>query len=179
MDLNHSDLNTPWKHLNRAASQLPTNASAWTKFLKDLYNNGELRGPVACPQKVSDACKLQKDEIAGAIRKLPKGKTPGPDGVRAENITEEQSDLLTELWRRIAQEGSMPRFLNDTLIYPIHKKGDFNEPANFRPISLLNTAVKIFELAVLDKFKEGLLRSIPNEQFGLNQEYALSTRSRC
>ena len=81
----------------------------------------------------------------------------------------------------------MPKFLNDSLICPIHKKGDYENPANFRPISLINTAVKIFEIAVLEKHKNDLLKAIPKEQYGfrpglsaLDQvEVLMSTLSRC
>ena len=65
----------------------------------------------------------------------------------------------------------MPKFMNDTLIYPIHKKGDTNNPANFRLISLLNTVVKIFELAVLDKYKDDLLRASHVSSSASNQKY--------
>ena len=187
MGLQHSELNPTWKHLNRASSQLPTNANSWTSFLKELYNFGDLKTPGGCTQKAQGATKLDDHIIAGAIKKLAKRKTPGPDGVRSENITGEQTALLNELWKRITEEGTMPKFMNDTLIHPIHKKGDSNNPANFRPISLLNTVVKTFELAVLDKHKDDLLRHIPREQFGfkpkvsaLDQvEVMMSQVSRC
>ena len=42
----------------------------------------------------------------------------------------------------------MPKFMNDSLVYPIHKKGDAKDPNNFRPIALLNTVVKVFETAL-------------------------------
>ncbi len=166
LGLERSDINPSWKHLNRGIPQLPTNATEWTNFLKGLYNNGELKGPVMCAQKALDASTLDEATIAGAIKKLAKGKAAGPDGVRAENITSEQVTLITELWRRITQEGTMPKFINDTLIHPIYKKGDTNNPANFRPISLLNSVMKTFELAILDKHKDDLLSVIQQEQFG-------------
>ena len=111
-------------------------------------------------------------DILGAMRKLAKGKSPGPDGVRSENLTDCQAPLLAELWRRIVTEGKMPRFLNDSLICPIHKKSDLKDPSNFRPISLLNKAIKLFEIAVLEKFKTSLLEKIPYEQCGLKPKYA-------
>ena len=166
MGLVHTETNPIWKHIKSTSSQLPTNARMWTDFLSGLYNEGEIRGPVACTQNAAGACGLDERSIAGAIKKLARGKAPGPDGVRAENVTVEQAALLQELWKRIGREGTMPKYLNDTIIFPIHKKGDHNEPANFRPIALLNTAVKIYELAVLDNFKDELLKVIPKEQFG-------------
>ena len=125
-----------------------------------------MKNPVACAQKAERASRLDETIIAGAIKKQARGKAPGPDGVRAESFNREQAALISELWKRIVQEGVMPKFVNYTLIYPIHKKGGATKPENFRPISLLNTVVKIFELAVLDKYREDLLRTIPHEQFG-------------
>ena len=118
------------------------------------------------PQLVSNAGTLELPHIEDAIRKLGKGKSPGPDGVRAENITLGQAPLFLALWDRIRSEGKMPRFMNDSLTCPIHKKGDPPNPDNFRPISLINIVVKILELAVLSKYKSLFLEKIPQEQFG-------------
>ena len=153
MGLTHKYSETAWKHIKKGGSHLPTSASSWINHLKSQYNEGVLDRYTACPQNAIGATELTSHDITGAIKKLAKGKASGPDGVWS-NISSGQAPLLTELWCGIAKEGAMPRFLNDALICPIHKKGDTNNPANFRPISLLNTAVKIFETAVLDKYRE-------------------------
>ena len=94
MGLPHKEASPVWKYINRASARLPTNATSWTNFLKDLYNDGELEKPVACPQRAQGACKIDENTIAGAIKKLAKGKVPEPDGVRSENIPNEQTLLL-------------------------------------------------------------------------------------
>ena len=69
MDLEHSEINTAWNHMKKTSTQFPTNANSWTNFLKDLYNNGQLKEPVACAQKAQGACRLDETIVAGVIKK--------------------------------------------------------------------------------------------------------------
>ena len=43
----------------------------------------------------------------------------------------------------------IPATSNASEIVPIYKSGDSSDPANYRPISLINTIVKLYELTIL------------------------------
>lgn len=83
-------------------------------------------------------------EIAQAIQTLPSGKSPGPDGY----IKTFQQVLLPYICSTFNQamiEGSVPSEILQTTIVTLPKPGKPSDtPANFRPISLLNTDIKLY-----------------------------------
>lgn len=59
------------------------------------------------------------EEIAEAIRSLPSGKAPGPDGFTAEfykAYVDELSPLLLEMFCKTADRGSLPPSLSEAVI---------------------------------------------------------------
>ena len=46
--------------------------------------------------------------------------------------------------------------MKDAIIVAVHKKGDVQEPSNFRPISLLPTVSKVFETFLYNKISNFL-----------------------
>ena len=75
-----------------------------------------------------------KDEMARAIAGLKDGKAPGGDGIPA------------EVWKY-----SVPQAWKDASIITIYKKGDRTDCGNYRGISLLSIAVKIFARILLNR----------------------------
>ena len=48
-----------------------------------------------------------------------------------------------------AENREIPKESNSSEIVPIFKDGDPTDPANYIPISLINTLVKLYELTIL------------------------------
>ena len=94
------------------------------------------------------------DEMAKAIAGLKDGKSAGGDGIPAEawkhggdnNMFSRLHQLITNAWK----VGSVPQAWKDASIVTIYKKGDRTECGNYREISLLSIAGKIFASILLN-----------------------------
>lgn len=93
-----------------------------------------------------------RKDLEAAIRMAPKQKATGPDGLFVEAFrahTELCAKLLTTLWDKCGQLKTMLPAWSEGELIPIHKRGDENDPANYRPITLLSHARKAIESAVV------------------------------
>ena len=93
-------------------------------------------------------------ELTKVIRTLKNAKAPGIDGIRNElikyggkEIKQEVLDICNEIFRtKIA-----PWQMTTNKIIPIYKKGDAQDPNNYRGISLLSTITKIYNKLLLNR----------------------------
>jgi hypothetical protein len=86
-------------------------------------------------------------EIRIAIKRLKNKKAPGPDKIPNEVwkvLNSPSANILVDFFQKILDMGKVPKDWCEVLICPLHKKGPTDVPSNFRPISLLNTVLKIF-----------------------------------
>lgn len=87
------------------------------------------------------------EEIENALRTLKDGKTAGNNGIPAEIFKynfEKFKKHLTQALNVIFNFGTLPEQCYESLIWPIYKKEDPSDPANYRGISFLNSSVKIY-----------------------------------
>ena len=86
--------------------------------------------------------RITRDEILRSINKLKNGKTSGFDSVVNEYIKSTKQVLLPvyeTLFNIILDTGFFPEQWTVGIIKPIYKnKGDINDVANFRPITILS-----------------------------------------
>ena len=92
---------------------------------------------------------LTESELDTAIKKLKKRKSPGPDKVHNEMLTNLGRNgklLLLRLYNKTWTEGQLPRKWKLATITPILKKGKkANDPKSYRPISLTSCIGKLCE----------------------------------
>ncbi|KAF7647189.1 hypothetical protein LDENG_00176120, partial [Lucifuga dentata] len=90
---------------------------------------------------------ISQEEIALAISSMQSGKSPGPDGFPVEFFKKFSSVLSPQLHLVLSEsrkQSSLPPSFNEACVSLIAKKGkDPTDCASYRPISLLNTDVKI------------------------------------
>lgn len=95
-----------------------------------------------------------REEVEEIISKLKNNKSPGANGITAENIKyagEELKQPLFELILTIWRDEEIPEDWRNATIIPILKKGDKTDCSHYRGVSLQDVAYKI--LATLLKVR--------------------------
>ena len=94
--------------------------------------------------------KLDKEisiiEVEHAIKLLRCGKSPGQDNVLNECIKYGGlwiTHFIARLFNHLYNLGVLPDEWSKGLIVPIYKKRDTQQPANYRPITLLSSLCKL------------------------------------
>lgn len=113
---------------------------------------------------------ITQEEVKIAISSMNKGKSPGSDGLPVEYY-KEYTDIITPILTAVFEEafrtGSLPPSFNEALISVIPKKGrDHTNPANFRPISLINVDSKILAKVLALRLETVLPHIIHTDQVG-------------
>ena len=114
------------------------------------------------------------DEMVRAIKGLKYGKAPGGGGIPAEvwkyggvNLSNRLHRWIIKAW----EEGHLPQAWKDANIVTIFKRGDRRECSNYRGISLLSAAVKIFARILLNRLSSQITPEVvPEKQCGFRIE---------
>ena len=113
--------------------------------------------------------------------KMHNGKSPGPDGIPIEffkwlylidkennesneianEIIEEIQKILNECWDR----NIMPEELELVEVVTLYRKGNVQNPANYRPISLLNAMYNVFAGIIKSRIEEGVEEELQNTKW--------------
>ncbi|BHF83999.1 hypothetical protein SprV_0902714900 [Sparganum proliferum] len=97
-----------------------------------------------------------EEEIVDAIRKLRNNKAPGEDGIAAEifkSCVDTLAPWLHEVIERAWRDEVVPDDWGLGILVPILKKGDKTRCENYRCISLIDVAAKIFAIVLLRRFQ--------------------------
>lgn len=98
-------------------------------------------------------------DIQQAINTLSSSSGPGPDGIEAKFLKIASfviSSPLAELFNMSFAYSYVPSAWKCTKVIPLHKGGDVQNISNYRPISMINSVVKIFEKLIFDQLTEYL-----------------------
>ena len=90
---------------------------------------------------------IDLEEIAMCVRKLKNNKTGGSDGLLVELLKYGGSgmvELLQQLFTVIWREKLVPPQWREGLIVNLLKKGDKEDPGNYRGITLVSVVGKVF-----------------------------------
>ena len=101
---------------------------------------------------------ITADKIEALIKKPPTQKRPGPDGLTGEfykAFKEELTPILHRLFKKIQTDGRLPNSFYEASIILIPKPDkDVTKKENFRPISLMNIDVKIFNKILANQIQQ-------------------------
>ena len=113
------------------------------------------------------------EELTTSLKKLKNGKASGIDGITNEALKASPLNLqkaLTKLFNECLDKGIYP--WNQTVISPLHKKGDINNPDNYRAIAVGSNMGKLFSSILLQRLLQFRQLSCPDteNQLGFCQE---------
>ncbi|PIK48019.1 putative RNA-directed DNA polymerase from mobile element jockey-like [Apostichopus japonicus] len=86
------------------------------------------------------------EEVEEAVKNLRNGKTPGCDGIRAEELKALDSkgmEMLTSLCNEMYRSGELPKELKHSQFITIPKKSNATDCTDYRTISLMSHVTKI------------------------------------
>jgi len=115
-------------------------------------------------------------EVELAIDKLKSHKSPGVDQIPPElikaggrTICLEIRKLITSIWKK----EKLPEEWKESILVPIHKKGDKTDCSNYRGISLLPTTYKILPNILLSMLIPYAKEIIGDHQCGFRRNRSM------
>ena len=109
------------------------------------------------------------EELKKSVHSMKKGKSPGEDGIGAEFYQMYWEDIggdFTDVVHEVFLEGDLSSSQKKGLITLLYKKGEREDIANWRPITLLNLDYKIIAKSLASRLKEILPKIIHPSQKG-------------
>ena len=116
-------------------------------------------------------------EFDAALSSSKKNKQPGPDNVIMELFSWLNSENKTWFLRLVNLWWSnqyAPEDLFFARVVPIYKKGDTDDPKNYRPISLLNSFYKLYMILIRQRLQVVLEDTLTKTQYGFRPSRSTS-----
>jgi hypothetical protein len=118
-------------------------------------------------------------EVKIAIAKLKKCKSPGSDQIPAELIQAEGEMLLSAVHKFINSvwnRKGLPDQWKESIIVPVHKKGDKTDSNIYRPISLLSTSYTFLSNILLSRLSPYIDKIRVDHQCGFRRNRSTTIR---
>ena len=114
-------------------------------------------------------------EVNHAVNSMKRGKAPGPDNIIIDTIMEGGDIIMRELAKLFTtcmKQGKVPQQWKEANMIILFKKGDKRDLKNYRPISLLTNAYKLFTRILSNRLETFLNSNQPREQAGFRSGYS-------
>ena len=154
----------------------------WGEYFQEMLEEGEDEEGykrMERSEKVNmnaERSTIQIDEVKEAIRTLKNGKAPGVDNMKAEmlkNMGEKGVELLHEIIEEAWKTQEVPTEWKMSVIIPIYKKGDRRKCTNYRGVSLICSASKIYEKVLEKRLRSITETKIHETQSGFRPGYSI------
>lgn len=130
---------------------------------------------------IIDKLQINNVGIIKLLKNLNISKAAGPDGIQntlLKELHQELAPIITNFFNRSLSTGQLPEDWRNANITPIFKKGDKQDPANYRPVSLTCILTKLLEHIIvkhlLDHFEKNNI--LTNLQHGFRSGYSCETQ---
>ena len=147
-------------------------AEIWKECFDKLLNTEEPRELIEKGNKEISEVEVEElttEDVKKAIRDLKNNKAAGADGIHLELIKyggNKQLNRMYEIVKQIWEEKRIPEEWKETIIVPVHKRGDRDRCENYRRIALGNAAYKILLNMILGKIKPYIEKVMGDYQSG-------------
>ena len=126
------------------------------------------------PPSVESISDISLQEIESSILNLKSGKSPGSDHITNEVLKSLPTSwllVLQNIYNVILRTGEYPSKWAESIIHPIYKSGDRNNPTNYRGISLISCIGKLFTSILCTRLTSWAEERhlLPKEQFGFQK----------
>ncbi|KAI5743164.1 hypothetical protein M8J77_015214 [Diaphorina citri] len=164
--------------LKKGNGETTNNPKEIIEIVELFYNNlyGDVNKELLTIDSTdSDVPPITENEVWKVIKKMKRGKSPGEDGVSIDILKEAGTEfyiLMAELYNKCLRTCDIPEDWKNALMILIHKKGDKNDIANYRPISLLSVMYKIFTGVLVNRIDDDLERTQSKEQAGFRKSFS-------
>ena len=114
-----------------------------------------------------DSPQILEAEVFKALSRARPGTAPGPDGLPMDlfrKYREQFAPILARLFSALAAGGALPPAFHDGIISVLHKSGDRTDPANYRPITLLNADYRAYTRVLASRLSSVLPSIIDAQQ---------------
>jgi len=145
----------------------------WRKYFEALLNNKSATANAATrPSPAPDlrsipTAAITRLEVVSAISSLKNGKAPGPDYAMTAEALKHGGDFIVDqlhyICRLVYNNNRAPSQWTSSLIIPLPKKGNLQLMSNYRGISLMSIAAKVYNRILLNRIRE------PIDQLRKNQ----------
>jgi hypothetical protein len=153
-----------WRYINRERKKKGEIVSdritmeEWRKYFSELLGGEENRQE-----------KEKRQHRVGEIE-----EAPGRDGIQNESWiygTEREVDRLLEIMNGVWKGEGFPQEWKEGIICPIYKKGEKDTASNYRGITLLNTAYKVYAMIVEERLMKEMNErgALPDGQAGFRK----------
>ena len=109
------------------------------------------RNPGTDPKPYFSLSPATEDEVIGIVQSLDPNESSGPSEINAKCLQLTISSIVTPIVRIInlsLQNGTVPLCWKSANVTPVFKKGDKQDPTNYRPISVIPVLGKTLERVI-------------------------------
>ena len=146
----------------------------WNEYFEGLLNTYEERPEEdICEDEEEDNLveegRITEEEVLTALKHMRNNKAAGIDEIPAEiykNGGQHTIDYLTWICNIAWKTKKIPNEWSSAVIYPVHKKGDRTNCNNYRAISLLSHAGKIYERILEKRLRTCVEEALHEAQHG-------------
>ena len=115
------------------------------------------------------AAPITARETTSICLDLPTGKSPGPDRLPNKfykTFASLVGPVLAKVFNAAREARSLPPEMLEGIISVLYKKGNRDDPRNYRPITLLNSDYKILMRALTARMNEAVVQFVSPSQNG-------------
>ena len=175
-----------WKNVkkirNRSITPNKISVESWFNHFKDLLhiqNQEDLQNFQYEESSTADIfdAPISEEEVRNSIMQIRSGKSGGPDGILIEMLKNTMFfiiPVLTKLFNKLLDVGDFSESWGQSILCPILKKGNVNDPNNYRGISLIDVLNKTFTGILNDRIYKYCIENnkIDEAQAGFRKGYS-------